>query len=110
MKCCDITAGMLRHKISLQQELNVSDDAGGYTKTWNTYAVVWAKITPKGARETFTGMKIEHTITHDIIIRYISGVAPKDKVMYNDRELSIEGIVNIDERNVWLKLSCEEIS
>ena len=108
MNCCDIQAGMLRCRSELQRETLVSDGIGGGVKLWEKYADVWAYIKPTSGREALFGMQLEHVITHDVFIRYRSGVVASDKLVYNDREFNIVSIINVEERNVWLRLRCEE--
>ena len=109
MKCCDIHSGLLRHKVSLQRESVTADDYGGHLKTWEEYASVWAYVNPRHAREIYTGEKLEHIVIHDIIIRYRQGVESRDRVrLSSDRVFRIEGVLNIEEKNEWLQLVCEE--
>lgn len=108
MKCCDITAGQLRHRIELQEETKVSDGAGGWVDTWATYATVWAKIKPLSGTEGIFGMQLQDTITHDILIRYRPGVVPAHRVKYGDRLFNIRQAINLEERNRWIDLRAEE--
>ena len=36
MKCCDIHAGKLRSKVTIQRKTNTPDGAGGWTEVWAT--------------------------------------------------------------------------
>lgn len=107
MKCCEIHAGMLRHKIRLQREKLTPDGGGGWQKEWEEYASVFAYIKPVSGSEALYGMQLQDTITHDIYIRYRTVVA-KDVVVYNTRRFNIVSVINVDEKNVWLRLRCEE--
>lgn len=111
MKCCNIGAGDLRHKISIAKEVLAADGGGGHERSYTEYLFVWAMIKPVSARLPQHGDKLEHLITHDVIIRWNSAtsvVATSDIVVYNNREMKIEGIINIEERNEWLQLRCIE--
>ena len=41
MKCDQICAGSLRHKVSLQQYILYDDGMGGQQEVWDEYAEVW---------------------------------------------------------------------
>ena len=109
MKCCDLSAGKLNKKISLQRITRTPDGGGGYTESWTEYAKTWAHVKPKTGNEIFSGMQLEANITHDIMIRYRSDILPNDKiVLETSRELNIRSIIDLEERHVWLQLRCEE--
>lgn len=111
MKCCDIGAGDLRHKIDIAKEVLTPDGGGGHERTYKEYLSLWAKIKPVSARLPQQGEKLEHMITHDIVIRWnkvTADVATSDIVVYNNRQMKIDGIINIEERNEWLQLRCIE--
>lgn len=38
------TATLLRHRLTLQQEVKTADGAGGYVRTWQNIADLWAEI------------------------------------------------------------------
>lgn len=108
MKCCDIRAGQLRHRIELQEETKAPDGSGGWIDTWATYATVWAKIIPLSGSEGIFGMQLQDTITHDIMIRYRPGVAPVHRVKYGERVFNIRQAINIEERSRWIDIRAEE--
>ncbi len=111
MKCCDVGAGDLRHKISIKKEVLKPDGGGGHERSYTEYLIAWAMIKPVSARLPQQGDKLEHIITHDVVIRYNTvsrNVASSDIVVYNDRQMKIDGIINVDERNEWLQLRCIE--
>jgi SPP1 family predicted phage head-tail adaptor len=108
MACCDIKMGELRHKIDIERAQLISDGIGGSTKTWASIGTPWAKIKPMRGGERLQAMRIEATISHVITIRYKSGYLPSDRVNYNGRIMQIRAVINIDERNKWIELYCDE--
>ena len=40
------TCSRLRHRLALQQEVVTGDDAGGFTRSWQELAQLWAEIQP----------------------------------------------------------------
>jgi SPP1 family predicted phage head-tail adaptor len=108
MKVCDISVGMLDKKIALQREDLTSDGGGGYTKTWTTYLNPWARITPVSANEAMVSQQLQHTVTHDIIIRYNSGVKAADSILYKNTRYNIKSIINVEMKGAWLQIKAEE--
>jgi SPP1 family predicted phage head-tail adaptor len=108
MKCCDVEAGKLRHPIELQAKESTPDGIGGFATQWVTYRMPWAWIRPTSGNETLVGGQIQAAITHDVVIRYIHGVQPDDRVLFGIRTFNIRAIINVEERNRWLQLRCEE--
>lgn len=101
-------AGKLRNRIIIERESYVQNDSGGQDIIWSTYKKVKAFIKPKSGTERVRGMKLESPLTHTIAIRYTDDILPTDRVNFNGRYMQIRAVVNIEERNRWLELSCEE--
>lgn len=109
MKCCDITAGMLRNLVSLQSQQTVADGLGGGALNWIPYAVdVPSALQPKAARENVFAKRLETNVTHTLIMRYRTDINTAHRVVYNSRQFQIRGILNLEERSVWLQLALEE--
>jgi SPP1 family predicted phage head-tail adaptor len=105
-----MSAGRLRHRITIEEKAQAPDGVGGFSETWQTFATVWAEVKPLRARERFFAEKIESSITHLVKLRFRFGIDPEMRIMHGGRTLKILGIVNVEERNQWLELSCEEVS
>ena len=91
----------------------VDDGYGGRTQTFADFQTVWAQITPAGAREKFQAGKIEHQITHKILIRGLDGVLPSMRVKFivggsTTRYFQIHGVERDLEKNQWMRLLCVE--
>ena len=108
MKCCDIYAGKLRNSIIIERESYVQNDSGGQDIVWSTHKKLKAFIKPKSGSERVYGMKLESPLSHTIAIRYSSDILTTDRVNFNGRYMQIRAIVNVEERNRWLELSCVE--
>jgi SPP1 family predicted phage head-tail adaptor len=108
MKCCDMTAGMLREPLALQREVSESDGFGGQEKAFQTYANTRAYVKPMSGREAVFGMQLEGRITHRIFMRYRADLKPKDRIVLRDTALNVRSVINIEMRNKWLEVICEE--
>lgn len=100
--------GKLRHQITIQQNTRSSDGSGGYSYTWSTFATIWGSVSPPNARQRFFADRLEHNITHVVVIRYMSGITSDMRISHDGRYLQIHGIRNPDERGISLELMCEE--
>lgn len=77
-----IAAGKLRHRVRIEQYVDVLDSSGEPTrgehgefiKEWQEVATVWAAIEPLSAREFIQSAAMQSQITARIIIRYRSGL------------------------------------
>lgn len=108
MKCCDITAGMLRHSISVQRKVRTPDGIGGDTIVWDEIKATRAFIKPLSGNESVQAMRIESKTTHRIYTRYFADLIQADKIVYDGRDFNIRAIINVEERNRWYELQCEE--
>lgn len=109
MKCCELSAGKLRNPIEIQQLTNTPDGQGGFNTTWATiYPNVMAKIKPVSGGERMRAMQLNATISHRIFLRYIDGIKPAMRVKFGDRLFQIRLPLNLEERDRWLELHCEE--
>lgn len=108
MKCCELTAGMLRHQIQIREQTDTPDGYGGQVKSWVTIHTVNAKIDPVSGYERTRSMQLNAVVTHKIFVRYIAGIEASQQIVFNDRQFQIRFVKNIEERNRWLELTCEE--
>lgn len=108
MQCCDITAGKLRHQITIEREQSVSDGAGGSTITWSTVATPRAFIKPMSGGERLQAMRLESTVTHRIFIRYRDDLLTSDRINYKGRLMQIRALINLEERNRWIEIYADE--
>lgn len=108
MKCCDLTAGKLRHTIDIEREQSTPDGAGGSLITWETVATVRAFIKPMSGGERLQSMRLEATVTHRIFIRYRSDILTSDRIVYDGRPMQIRALINIEERNRWIEVYADE--
>lgn len=108
MKCCDMSAGKLRHRISIQRKERTPDGAGGWYDTWVEKWKVYAQIKPSSGGENLVAMRLQASITHDIVIRYLPDIKASDKIVFEDRSFNIVSIIDVEERKRWYQLRCEE--
>lgn len=104
MKCCEMTAGMLRTDCLFERQNRVSDGAGGYTESWAAIsgAPTRCHFKAMSGGERWASMRIEATSTARITVRYFSGLLESDRVTIGGRVYNIRFVNNVEMRNRWL--------
>ncbi|HDR1907264.1 TPA: phage head closure protein [Pasteurella multocida] len=100
--------GKLRHRITLQKQVNTLNEFGATVTEWQDFAVVWAEIKPFFGREYFAAQQMQSEITTQIFIRYLPEVLPTMRVKFGERFFEIVSVINANERNIYLQLMCRE--
>ena len=100
--------GQLRRRVQLQSPTDSPDSYGQPTRSWVTYATVWAQVVPLAADEVSIANQQGLTITHRVTIRHRTDVSAEHRVLLGSRELNIKGLRNLDERGIVLELDAEE--
>ena len=103
-----MSVGMLRHQVSLQKPTNTTDAGGGAVKTFSTLTKLYASIKPVSGQEKYRQGQVQESVTHHITIRFRKDIGTNYRIQYDDRNFNIKHIRNIDERNRYLLLVCNE--
>lgn len=98
----------LRHQVLIRKKQFVDDGYGGQTETLVTVHDAWAAVWPVNAKEIRENMRVESNVTHNIRIRYRTGVKHAMIIVFGARTFEIKGIINVEERNILLDLVCNE--
>lgn len=102
-------AGALRNKITIEYIAVGKDTVGQENGTWTTLKTAWAHIKPLTGKEYQSGQTINAEVTHEVRMRYYSGITPKMRVKHGTRYFDILYVLNIEERNRELLLKCKEV-
>lgn len=103
--------GKLRHLITFQEKIQVPDGYGGYAEEWTEKAKKFALITPVKAMKRFEAMQLGFEITHTVVIRKDLNlpITADMKIEFEGRTFDILSIIDIDEGDRYLELSCKEV-
>lgn len=99
----------LNKRISIRTMTTTDDGMGGEVETIAAFCSTWAAIWPVSSKELRENMREQAIVTHNIRIRYRSGVLHTMTILFGSRKFEIKGIVNPDEGNKWLDMVCNEI-
>lgn len=103
-----ITIGDLRRRVRIERPVRTSDGGGGFSETWELVTETWAAIWPRLVDEHFTLDRVAGRATHDLWIRYRSGITPEMRVVLETRIFDIRGVIDIESRIRWLRCPVEE--
>jgi len=101
-------AGLLRHRITIEQVTETQSGFGGIVKTWATFAKKWASIMPLRSKEKFEAQQMFAQASHKVRLRYVSGVVPKMRITFGSRTFDIQDVLNLNERDTTLELIVTE--
>jgi SPP1 family predicted phage head-tail adaptor len=108
VKNCDLHAGLLRDKVTVERLTLTPDGIGGSTQTWATLYQPWAAIYPATGWEKMAGMQLESPITHTIYIRYNADIKARDRIVHRGRVFNIRSVAIIEEYRIFMELKAEE--
>jgi len=95
-------AGKLDRQIVIQTFTSAAaNEFGEQTKTWQTFATVWAELKPIRARERFQSTVLRAEKAQIFCIRYLSGLEATMRISYDGLFWNIRGITEIGRREMF---------
>ena len=98
----------LRQRIKFQSLTRASDGQGGWTESWADVMTVWAQVKPVSQKERYFSQQIQPTTTHKITIRWVGGLTPEMRVVFESRIFQIHGLIREDEKRFFMFIEAEE--
>lgn len=105
---CQSPAGRLRQKIEIQKLTRHADGAGGATESWSKFADCYAEVSPVSAAQLAFYEKLEHRVTHKILIRYLPGLSHEMRVLFEGRVFQVQSFRDLEERHQFHEIMAEE--
>jgi len=104
--------GNLRHRIVIQSYTASIATNGETTKSFTTFATVFAEVRPISAREILQNNsdKVQQEISHVATIRFLSGVLAKMRVVWETKTLEVLGVVPDRTNKKMIQLTCKELA
>lgn len=93
-----IDPGQLKTRLVVQQPVETPDDQGGVTRTWTTFATVWAQVTPLAARREVQADADGATQAYRIVLRSNLSLTLQHRFSDGARVYRIAAIRDRDER------------
>lgn len=94
------SVGELDQTIIIQSFTTTGDEYNAPVETWSTFATVKAKVvdSQSGSREEYQSDQLTVVRTTTFIIRYLSGVRERMRILYDDRVYDIDYIGRPDRK------------
>ena len=89
-----LAAGMLRHRVRIEELISERDSEGVLQQSWELVATVWASVEPLSAREFVASSATQSKVVARITIRYRSGVKPTMRIVHRGNLYNIEGVLS----------------
>lgn len=106
-----INPSELRHQVTFQSPSVSRDSFGQPTSAWVNVVTLWAKICTVTARELFQSNQLASNVTHTITTRYTSHpLVAGMRVTFGSHVYLIQGIDNVELRNMFLKCLVLEVN
>lgn len=102
-------AGKLRHRVAVEERVDVQDDTGGVVSQWRTRAVVWASVEPLSGREQLTAAQPLAINSTRIRLRWVPRIAdldPKWRLRFGSTLYNLISVMNVEERNREFECLC----
>lgn len=91
-----LSAGRLRHRVTIRRQAQVRNANGGYDATWGDVATVWAEVIGIAGREATIGQALQGISTYRITVRFGVDVTDADQLRYGAIDLNIQSITDPD--------------
>lgn len=104
-------AGKLRHLITIQELALGSPQYhpnGESNEEWGTFGTVWAAFEPLQGNELFRAQAINSEIKARVTIRYLAGVEPDMRIVFEGKYYNILSVIDRDMRHVEMQLMVSE--
>ena len=103
-------AGEYRHLMQFQRGKESVNALGETSINWanSTYATRHVAISPIAGAELYAAQQVQAEVTHVIKLRWLSGVIPKDRGIFQGCVFNFDRIFNLEERNIEMKIWAKE--
>jgi SPP1 family predicted phage head-tail adaptor len=101
-------AGTLRRQVTIQARSSTPDTFGQSVRTWTNLVTTSADIEPLSGRELEVARAVQAEVTHQVTIRYRTGLTDAMRVVYQGRYFNINSILDVGTRHETLQMLCTE--
>ncbi len=100
----------MRHRITfLKPTGTIKNSMSEYVPEYTEVMTVWAFAAPKTGREYDEAQKLRAETTYNVLTRYFPNITTDMRIMFRERILKIESVLNVDERNEQLQIVASEV-
>lgn len=103
-------AGLLRHRIEIQEQTQTEDAAGQPIRTWTTVFTRWGEISPLRGKEKVEAEQVKSKTNVKIRLRYCAVLTTEYRLKHGGKFYNIESIVNVGEREIMHEIDAVEVA
>lgn len=97
----------LNQRATLFARTLTPDGGGGFTQTWDAFAVVWIALKPRDATDIATADKLESRVRHAVTLRRRPDLAAGQRLAIGPRTFRIHAV--LDAHQTLTTLHVEEL-
>lgn len=98
----------LPHRVTVQGEIRTAFEGGAYTTSWTTSGTYWANVQIDRSFETYAQEKKQQYNSYIVTMRDDVSVTNRNRIIYDEKTLVIEDVMNPTGRGRMKKLKCRE--
>ncbi len=102
-------AGLLRHRIEIQEQTQTADAGGQLIRTWSTVFTRWGEILPLRGKEKVEAEQIKSKTTVKIRLRYCAALTTEYRLKHIGKFYNIESLINVGEREIIHEINAIEV-
>lgn len=100
----------LRNLVDIQQQTTERDEFGAKQSTWASVGTAWASVKAIKLQEQISHEQVTAEVTDTIEMRYPAFlIAPGMRAFTNGQYFRIQALDNVEQRNIVLRLQCQQI-
>lgn len=101
--------GNLNQRALLLANTLTPDGGGGFSDTWEAFAVVWVAVEPIGGTDVFGPDRLEARVRHKLTLRRRSDTAAGQRAQIGARLFRIHTVFDEGSQAALMTLLCEEL-
>lgn len=105
-----LSAGRLRHRVTIRRPVRTKTGDGGYETVWNDAATVYAEVIGLNSREATIGQALQGISSYRITVRFGTDVTDTDQVRYGALDLNVRSVSDPDGRREQLLILADTAS
>lgn len=101
--------GELDKRITFQRLTTTTNENGFEVEILEDFKTVWAAVSNLHGREYFEAAAVQAENTVKFTIRYLPGINPSMKILFQGRQYNITSIDNIKYKNRYIEIKAQEV-
>lgn len=101
--------GDLRHRITFQELTTNTNENGFEAETWEDFKTAWAAVSNLNGREYYQAAQVQAENTVKFTIRYLEGIDPSMRILFQGKQYNITSIDNIKYQNRHIEIKAQEV-